>query len=477
MTRPLIRKRPFHFKNTCPSDPNLTPFAEWRPENRVFYREFREWLKNGGYSEHVIATYSVPVRLALSLLDKPYTEINPVTDLEQVRAYLCSHCCPATCLTYHKGLAKLAHYLRLRGGLPASSPAIHWDYYLASLPDWLADTLRAYLAHCQRTWPPEQRYRAARDLLSHLTLFLRWAAVHATINSSRDLTSTLWFDYVDTRLLAGIQPVTLNGELLHLQKLARFLEAQGQPLDPGLRQLKPLPGRERLPRDMPNSQLCQIQTVIEAEAGRLGRMDKAWFLLMWHSGLRTGEVRRLRLDDLDLAARRVRIEQGKGRKDRLVCLSRPTIAALEVYLALERITDSDYVFTYRHRSLSSSYCGQRLRTYGRRCGLRITPHQLRHNFATMLLNAGAPVVTVQALLGHKHLDTTLNYARLYDGTIAADYERAMGKIMRREGVQAEAILPTRRLLTLVDSLGASRLDEVQRETVQALRAAVLALAG
>lgn len=198
------------------------------------------------------------------------------------------------------------------------------------------------------------------------------------------------------------------------------------------------------------------------------------------TGLRTGEIRRLRLDDLDLAARRVRIEQGKGHKDRLVCLSQPTIVALEAYLALPRTTDSDHLFIYRHRPLSPSYCGQRLGTYGRRCGLHITPHQLRHSFATMLLNAGAPVVTVQALLGHKHLDTTLNYARLYDGTIAADYERAMGEVMRRGEMQTEVVafpaLRTR-LLTLVDGLGAGTLDPVQRETVQALRAAVLALAG
>ncbi len=111
MTRPLIRQRAFHFKNTHPGDSNLTPFAEWRPENRAFYREFREWLTNGGYSDNVIATYSVPVRLALSLLDKPYTDIDPTVDLERVRAYLHPHCSSATCATYHKGLAKLAHYV------------------------------------------------------------------------------------------------------------------------------------------------------------------------------------------------------------------------------------------------------------------------------------------------------------------------------------------------------------------------------
>lgn len=287
MTRPLIRKRAFHFKNTRPSDPGLTPFAGWRPENRAFYIEFWEWLKIGGYSENVIATYSVPVRLALSLLHKPYPEIDPTTDLAQVRAYLQTRCRPSTYATYHKGLTKLADYLCLRGHLPAPAPVIHWDYYLASLPAWLAEAVRAYITHCQRIWRPEQRYRAARDLLSHLTLFLRWVKARTPLSGSQELTPALWLDYVDARLLAGIQPVTLNGELLHLQNLARFLEDRGQPVGPGLRQLKPLPGRERLPRDVADSHLCQLQAVMEAEVGRLGRMDLAWFLLMWHSGAYT----------------------------------------------------------------------------------------------------------------------------------------------------------------------------------------------
>ncbi len=53
--------------------------------------------------------------------------------------------------------------------------------------------------------------------------------------------------------------------------------------------------------------------------------------------------------------------------------------------------------------------------------MHVTPHQLRHTCATLLINAGAPILTVQAILGHKHIDTTLGYTRLYDATVAADY--------------------------------------------------------
>jgi integrase/recombinase XerD len=90
----------------------------------------------------------------------------------------------------------------------------------------------------------------------------------------------------------------------------------------------------------------------------------------------------------------------------------------------------DHVFIHRHQPLTSRYCLVRMHTYGKRCGVHITPHQLRHSCATLLLNAGAPVLTVQALLGHEKVDTTLGYARLYDGTVAVDYYRAMGQVER-----------------------------------------------
>ena len=146
---------------------------------------------------------------------------------------------------------------------------------------------------------------------------------------------------------------------------------------------------------------------------------------MLHSGLRTGEVRCLTLADLDLAGRCTWIEQSKGLKDRVVCLSRAAVEALGAYLEVRGHMPTDSVFTYRHQPLSPSYCCARLNTYGKHCGVRVTAHQLRHSCATLLLNAGAPILTVQAILGHKHIDTTLAYARLYDGTVAADCCRAI----------------------------------------------------
>jgi hypothetical protein len=109
----------------------------------------------------------------------------------------------------------------------------------------------------------------------------------------------------------------------------------------------------------------------------------------------------------------------------------------------------------------------------------ITPHQLRHSCATLLLNAGAPILTVQTLLGHKHIDTTLTYARLYDGTVAADYYRAMSTVERRLELvptPEQPIAEPGQLVALVDALSSGTLNDSQRELVHALRSGILALA-
>jgi hypothetical protein len=140
---------------------------------------------------------------------------------------------------------------------------------------------------------------------------------------------------------------------------------------------------------------------------------------------------------------------------------------------------SNRVFFHRHQPLTQRYCQVRLKSYSQRAGVKVTPHQLRHSCATLLLNAGAPALSVQSLLGHERLDTTLGYARLYDGTIAADYYRAMSQVERwfylPESRQSPCYTPSE-LVALVDSLGSGTLNEHQRETVQTLRKGILSLA-
>jgi hypothetical protein len=130
------------------------------------------------------------------------------------------------------------------------------------------------------------------------------------------------------------------------------------------------------------------------------------------------------------------------------------------------------VFIFRHAPLSRTYCFQRMETYGLRCGVKASPHQLRHSCATLLLNAGAPAMSVQMILGHKQIDTTLGYARLYDGTLAADYYSAMNKVERQLALPEDTAKEPPKigeLIALTDALRNGSLNPAQTEIVRALR--------
>jgi integrase/recombinase XerD len=480
-------QRKFGHRSIRHHDPAVKPYAEWSSANQGFYNSFRLWLQDAGYSQSTLGAYRAAFRLALGLLDKPYWEIDPRDDLDRVREYIATHYDSlATRECYLRGIAKLEAYLCYRCHRPKRKKPINWGYYLDPLPDWLAEDVRAYVIHLRRSWPPEGQRRATIGLLSHGTLFLRWAARNAALHDIGDLIPNLWFEYVDARLAEGIKPVTLNSHLSALHGLLFFLAEQGRPVCQRMLRVQSLSEGSRLPRDVPVDQIQILMQEIEKDAAsdhagsrRMGVMDRAWFLLMLHSGLRTREIRFMLRCDLDLEGRRLRIEQSKGLKDRIVCLSGAAVEALRAYLDVRGPAPTDHVFTFRHLPLTVSYCYGRLRTYSRRCGLHVTPHQLRHTAATLLLNAGAPILTVQTVLGHKHIDTTLGYARLYDGTVAADYYRAMDQVEARmelaEGTNDGP--PTGgQLLALVDALHDGTLNEDQRETVHALRLGILALA-
>ncbi len=485
---PSTGKRPHHFKNTLPTDPSITPFAAWPVPNRSFHHAFYQWLKSGGYGPSALNTYSVAERLALGYLNKLHSSIDPDVDLERVRRYIEERYSSFhTRLEYKKGLLKLDEYLRLRQNKAAQPSIIHWDHYLNDLPDWLCEHIRVFVAHKQQGWRPADRHSSAIGTLSTLSQILHGMVSAAQLQCAADITPQVWFDYLDSLLVAGRHPNTINNHLFRLRAFLHFLDDAGIPICQRMLIVEPLKSGPRLPRDASIDSLRRLLSEIENEAKarhasrrRMGLLDQAWVHLMLFSGLRSCEVRRLRLGDINWENRRIRIEQSKGLKDRLVFMNSATVQALQTWLAERGQAEylSDRVFLYRHQTLHRSYCQVRLRTYGRRGGFQITPHQLRHSCATLLLNAGAPVISVQALLGHKKVDTTLGYARLYDGTVAADYYRAIGQIENLfkvpETRQISVSTPAQ-LVALVDSLADGTLSQAQRETLCALREGILLL--
>lgn len=164
--------------------------------------------------------------------------------------------------------------------------------------------------------------------------------------------------------------------------------------------------------------------------------DQAIFELFYASGLRLSELAGLRWSDVDFSIRLVRV-QGKGGRERVVPLGRVALEALKAYrAAVEEATLRDSSFTLTDReAIFLNRRGGRLtdRTIARRLKKRvlatglspaISPHALRHSFATHLLNAGADLRVVQELLGHQSLSTTQKYTHISLGHLLEVYKKA-----------------------------------------------------
>jgi integrase/recombinase XerC len=162
----------------------------------------------------------------------------------------------------------------------------------------------------------------------------------------------------------------------------------------------------------------------------LGLRDAAFLELLYASGLRIGELTGIDIDDLELRARLVKVH-GKGSKERIVPFGTKAEEALRAYLAVrsELCADAD------EQAVFVNYRGQRITTrsvrrlfdgYLRKAALRagISPHTMRHSFATHLLNAGADLRGIQELLGHASLSTTQKYTHLNDWQLIAVYKKA-----------------------------------------------------
>ena len=241
---------------------------------------------------------------------------------------------------------------------------------------------------------------------------------------------------MDERLEKEYNVKSINLELKAFQATLRFLQERDFAVPHQLFRHVGLREPASLPRFLTDEQVSRLQAEIEAMVERArttpankrnALLDRAIFYLLWQSGLRSAEIEDLDQADLNLAGQQLIIRQGKGQKDRTIYLTQITCDALRDYLAIRGSSQSERVFTYRHEPLGHQLVRNRIKAAGKRANVKVTPHQLRHTFATQLINAGARVTTIQALLGHKRLETTLVYTQVHNKTVADDYFTSHGQ--------------------------------------------------
>jgi integrase/recombinase XerC len=290
---------------------------------------------------------------------------------------------------------------------------------------------------------------------SDLTQFIAFVARAAGRRRS-DLTPDD-FTHVNIRAFLGelqkrgISRASAARKLAAIRTFARYLRREGV-LEGDPSALVGTPKREqRLPAHLGEAEMARLLEMPDT-SHPLGRRDRAILELFYASGLRLSELVGLDIEDVNLSSRVVRV-MGKGRKERLVPFNRSTEAALRAWLkdwesyaaqglsarpsraALRREaprrrqSGHPLFLNYAGGRLSTRSVDRLVRKYVAACNTRfgISPHALRHSFATHLLQRGADLRAIQELLGHARLSTTQRYTHVNAAQLMEAYRKAHPK--------------------------------------------------
>lgn len=212
----------------------------------------------------------------------------------------------------------------------------------------------------------------------------------------------------------GVSPVTRARKLSCLRSFVRFCLLAGWIESDPTESLEAPFRRRTLPKALSQTQAAGFLDGFEDS--RTPRRDRALVELAYATGMRASEIVAVDVGDLDWKSRRL-VVLGKGNKERVVLFGEVCEEVLRDYLDNERVSakGSDGLFTNSAGGrLTTRTLQNVVRRFARSAGLPddVTPHTLRHSFATHLLDGGADLKTVQQLLGHENLATTQIYTHV-----------------------------------------------------------------
>jgi len=244
--------------------------------------------------------------------------------------------------------------------------------------------------------------------------------------------SSAWLRAVDARAVRaylahlhgrGLDAVSVARKLASLRSWFRFLVRRGVLERNVAREIR----GPRLPRKLASFlPIDEATSLVEGRAigGAERRRDVALLEFLYATGLRVSEAAGLDVSGLDRARQTVRV-LGKGGKERIVPYGRRAATALEAYLA-ERAERGPLFTSRRGRRLTVRSIHSIVKRSAAASGItrRVSPHTLRHTFATHLLDAGADLRAIQELLGHSRLSTTQRYTHVGSDQLMRVYDAA-----------------------------------------------------
>lgn len=312
----------------------------------------------------------------------------------------------------------------------------------------MRDHLRAFLEYLALNRHASAHTVRAYD--SDLTQFLESMAAQSGRRVSAlapsDLTHVAIRAFLGERHAQGNSRASAARKLTAIRTFCRYLRREGLLADDPSALVGAPKREQKLPAHLDIGEMERLLSMPDASTP-LGRRDRAILELFYASGLRLSELVGLDLDDLNLGSRMVRV-LGKGSKERIVPFNHATERALRAWLADRagfappdappprrpgrpaaarpaRRRDPLFV-NYRGGRLSTRSVDRLVKRYVSMCSTRfgISPHALRHSFATHLLQRGADLRAIQELLGHARLSTTQRYTHLNVAELMETYRKA-----------------------------------------------------
>ena len=286
------------------------------------------------------------------------------------------------------------------------------------------------------------------DLTQYIAFLSKHFAKPASAVDPREVDSQAVRGFIEALHRKGASRASVARRISALRAFGRWLVREEKiDADPSA-----LVGAPKVEQKLPaHLEMGELVRMIEAAGASspLGRRDRAILELFYASGLRLSELVALDLEDVNLSGRVARVT-GKGGKERIVPFNNSTAKAIKAYLqsrgapapapgtarAQARAprtrhdkTPEPLFLNYRGTRLSTRGVDRIVRRYAREAATRlgVSPHALRHSFATHLLQAGADLRAIQELLGHSRLSTTQRYTHLDAASLLAQYKKAHPK--------------------------------------------------
>ncbi len=292
----------------------------------------------------------------------------------------------------------------------------------------LQHTLQTYLRYLERERGASPY--TLRNYGREIGEFLDFLAEKG-IDAWDDVTPRLLDEWLGELARAGVAPGSISRRLYEVRAFFRFLEKYGHIETNRLGSVRGPRLSRRLPRYLTVDEVFALLRAANEDTPYALR-DRAILELLYGSGIRLGELVALDVADVDLGRRELWVRAGKGGEERIALFGHAAEAALRTYLERGRPQlanpkrPSPALFLNRSgQRLSRVSVTRIVHTYAEKAGIRknVTPHMLRHSFATHLMESGADIRVVQELLGHKSPQTTQIYTHVSQRHLKTIYDR------------------------------------------------------